>query len=85
MNTFDDVAGLVAGELRFLRAKDVCAVLDVSRQQLHRMRHSGDFISPVQVTAKVVAFRSDDVLEWMNSRKPVDNKKAERQSLLSAL
>lgn len=71
MIQFNDVAGLVAGELRFLRIKEVCKVLGVSRQQLHRMRQSGAFINPKRISANVIAFRSDDMLEWINSRETI--------------
>jgi predicted DNA-binding transcriptional regulator AlpA len=66
------INGIVEGELRFLRAKDVVAILSISRQKLHRMRISGQFITPVSV-GKCVAYRSDELLDWMNSRQRINH------------
>ncbi len=59
-------------ELRFLRPKDVAEVLGLSRQTLYRMRRSGTFISPVKIGDCSVAYRSDQLLKWMNRRELVD-------------
>lgn len=65
--------GLVEDELRFLRPKEVVAILGISRQMLWRMRKAGKFIKPVKITDYCVGFRSDELLSWMNSRQLVDN------------
>ena len=65
--------GLVEDELRFLRPKEVVAILGISRQMLWRMRKAGKFIKPVKITDYCVGFRSDELLSWMNSRQMVDN------------
>ena len=72
MIKFTDVTGLIDGELRFLRVKDVCSVLCISRQQLHRMRKAKRFICPVRLSNNVIAFRSDELLKWMNALALVD-------------
>lgn len=61
-----NICGLKENELRFLRAKDVSQILCISRQQLHRIRKAGSFIKPIRVSKNVVAFRSDELLDWMN-------------------
>lgn len=86
MTAFNEVYGLVAGELRLLRPKDVQAVLGINSQMLWRMRKAGEFISPIQISDKAIAFRSDELLTWINNREVVaDHKKAERQPHLSAI
>jgi len=65
--------GLIEDELRFLRPKEVAAILGVSRQMLWRMRKAGKFIKPVKITDYCVGFRSDELLCWMNDRQLVDN------------
>ena len=62
-------------ELRFLRPKEVAQVLGISRQQLWRMRRSGKFINPIRIGDNSVAYRSDELLEWMNSCQLVDENK----------
>lgn len=63
---------LIGDELRFLRPKEVAAILGISRQMLWRMRKAGKFIHPVKITDFCVGYRSDDLLDWMNNRQPVD-------------
>jgi predicted DNA-binding transcriptional regulator AlpA len=57
------VNGLKSDQLRFVRPKKVCRILSISHQQLWRMRQAGAFINPIQVSSKVVAFRSGVLLE----------------------
>ncbi len=64
---------LTEDELRFLRPKEVAAILGISRQMLWRMRKAGMFIKPVKITDYCVGFRSDELLCWMNNRELVDN------------
>jgi predicted DNA-binding transcriptional regulator AlpA len=59
------VNGLKSDQLRFVRPKKVCRILSISHQQLWRMRQAGAFINPIQVSSKVVAFRSGELLAWM--------------------
>ena len=55
-------------ELRFLRPKEAAQVLGISRQQLWRLGKAGSFINPVRIGDNSVAYRSDELLEWMNNR-----------------
>lgn len=72
MIEFTEVIGLKADELRLFRPRDVCTALGINSQMLWRMRKAGDFIQPIQISEKAIAFRSDNLLAWINSRKPVD-------------
>ena len=63
----EPIYGLKTGELRFLRIKEVCAILSISKQQLHRLRKKGAFIRHIRLSSNVVVFRSDELLTWMNN------------------
>ncbi len=65
--------GLKADELRFLRPKVVAEIVGVSRQQIWRMGKAGKFIPRVKISENIVAYRSDDLLDWMNNCEPVED------------
>jgi prophage regulatory protein len=54
--------------LRLLRFGDVRQRTGLSRSTIWRMERSGSFPSRVKVSVNVVAWREDEVSEWIASR-----------------
>jgi len=50
------------------RMKELVTRLGVSRSFINKMIANGEFPSPVVISASVVAWREDEILEWINSR-----------------
>ena len=66
-----DKSGLKADKFRFVRTKEVAEILGVSRQQIWRMGKAGKFIPRMKLSDNIVAYRSDNLLDWMNNCEPV--------------
>jgi len=52
----------------FLKSRDVCEILKMSRTGLHKWVKEGNFPAPVQLSKRSVAWRQSEVEEWMASR-----------------
>ena len=53
---------------QFLTPKAVCAKIAVSRATLDRLVKAGDFVSPIRITERRLAFNAADVEGWMVAR-----------------
>jgi len=51
-----------------LRRQQVEALTGLARSTIYKLIASGDFPAPVQLTAKAVAWPSDAVSAWIDSR-----------------
>jgi predicted DNA-binding transcriptional regulator AlpA len=56
------------GDLQFLRAADVCALLRISRPTLWRMRRDRQFPLPTSLSRRAIGWRRSDVESWPESR-----------------
>jgi len=54
--------------LQFLRARDLCKLLRISKPTLWRLRRRRDFPRPTGVTDRVVAWRRAEVEQWLSTR-----------------
>ena len=54
--------------MRFLRPRDVLALIGVSRTTLWRMVRAGRFPAPVRITERSAGFLQETVESWMRSR-----------------
>ena len=54
--------------MRFLRPRDVLALIGVSRTTLWRMIRAGQFPSPVRITERSAGFLQETVESWMRCR-----------------
>lgn len=63
-------AGHQPKRLAFLSLKQVIEKTALSRATLYRLRSSGDFPEPRQLSAKRVGWLLSDVEEWIESRRP---------------
>lgn len=53
---------------KILRMPQVCDLLSLSRSTIYRLIESGDFPEKIQITPRLVGFRSHDIEAWINSR-----------------
>lgn len=53
--------------IKLLSPKQVCAHISVSRSTLDRMVAAGEFPRPVRLTARRLAYRVDQVEEWLKA------------------
>jgi prophage regulatory protein len=56
---------------RIIRTRELIGIIGVSRTTLHRLRKSGGFPAPVQISQKSIGFRESEVRAWMESRTTV--------------
>lgn len=56
------------GDLQFLRAADVCALLRISRPTLWRMRRDRQFPLPTSLSPRSIGWRRVDVESWLETR-----------------
>jgi prophage regulatory protein len=61
---------------RLLKRKEVEQITTLSSASIYRLVASGDFPSQVQVSKRSVAWREEDVNEWLAQRISVSNKAA---------
>lgn len=61
------------GATRLLRPVEVYTRTGLSRMTVWRLRHLGQFPAPVQASERRVAYREDQVDEWIASRMPAAN------------
>lgn len=57
----------------FLRQSDLLQFLPFSAATLWRAVRAGTFPAPVKLSARVTAWRTSDIDEWMDSRGPEPN------------
>jgi prophage regulatory protein len=51
-----------------LRRQHVEALTGLARSTIYKLLQTGDFPAPVRLTAKSVAWRSEDVSAWIDAR-----------------
>jgi len=53
---------------RLLRIRDVLAIIGVSRASLYRLLQSGQFPRPVKISERAIAWREQEIAEWVETR-----------------
>ena len=61
----------IATPPRLLKIKDVCARVALSRASIYREEAAGRFPRRVKLTQCTVAWRENEVSNWINERQPV--------------
>lgn len=56
------------GGPRLLRQPQVTALTGVKRAQLYRLMHLGTFPNPVKIGQRAVAWREDDIRNWIDTQ-----------------
>lgn len=59
----------VLGEAEILRFKDVCRTTRMSRTTLWRLRRSGAFPPPIQLSPGLIGWRRSDLEAWFEERR----------------
>ena len=54
--------------VRILRIRDLLAQTGLSRATIHRMRTSGLFPQPFYLSTRSIAWRADEIDEWIEER-----------------
>ena len=57
-------------EVRFLRRREVERLTRLSRTSIYRKMRSGTFPLPVKLGERAVAWRADEIHDWIASRPP---------------
>jgi len=60
---------LVTDALQFLRIRDVCRLLRISKPTLWRLRRSSDFPPPTQLSDRAIGWSRDDIQTWIEARR----------------
>lgn len=55
-------------EISMLNIKQVCTKCGLSRSTIYRLMNAGDFPKAVKLTAKRIAFRVEDIENWLATR-----------------
>lgn len=55
-------------EMSMLNIKQVCTKCGLSRSTIYRLMNAGDFPKAVKLTAKRIAFRVEDIENWLTTR-----------------
>ncbi|ULJ61899.1 AlpA family transcriptional regulator [Wielerella bovis] len=55
-------------EMSMLNIKQVCTKCGLSRSTIYRLMNAGDFPKAVKLTAKRIAFRVEDIENWLATR-----------------
>lgn len=53
---------------RFVRLPTVMATVGLSRSQIYKLMSEGLFPQSVHLTSRAVAWREDQIIDWMNQR-----------------
>jgi len=61
--------GHIPGTLQFLRIRDVCQMLRISKPTLWRLRRSPDFPVPTQLSDRAIGWSRDDIQAWVATRR----------------
>jgi prophage regulatory protein len=59
----------IPGSLQFLRIRDVCQMLRISKPTLWRLRRSPDFPAPTQLSDRAIGWSRDDIQTWVAARR----------------
>ena len=59
----------ITGSLQFLRIRDVCQMLRISKPTLWRLRRSADFPAPTQLSDRAIGWSRDDIQTWVAARR----------------
>lgn len=54
--------------MQFLTPKQVCAKIALSRSTLDRLVASGEFVAPIRLTERRLAYNAEAVERWMTDR-----------------
>jgi prophage regulatory protein len=65
MSSTHEASGVV------LRARDITTRLRISRPTLWRWVRAGTFPAPIRLGANSIAWRAEDILDWLASRPTV--------------
>ena len=55
-----------------LRLREVIQVTGLARSTIYKLVRDGKFPQPVKLSARAVAWRSDDLRHWIDDRKTTD-------------
>ena len=61
---------------QMIRLKEVIALTRLCKASIYKLRKQGNFPLPIQLTQRAVGWYASDIKDWLDSRKPVDTKKA---------
>jgi predicted DNA-binding transcriptional regulator AlpA len=61
-------AELLTDPLQFLRTRDVCRLLGISKPTLWRLRRANAFPEPTELTNRVIGWRRSELEEWLSTR-----------------
>ena len=61
--------GLFANHLQFLRIRDVCRLLRISKPTLWRLRQSSDFPAPTQLSDRAIGWSRREIQTWLDTRR----------------
>ncbi len=59
----------IPGSMQFLRIRDVCQMLRISKPTLWRLRRSPDFPVPTQLSDRAIGWSRDDIQTWVAARR----------------
>ena len=62
--------------MQIIRLPEVMAITQLCKASIYKLRKQGHFPLPVQLTQRAVGWHLQDIKDWLDSRKPVDTKKA---------
>ena len=62
--------------MQIIRLPEVMEITQLCKASIYKMRKHGDFPLAVQLTQRAVGWDFQDIIDWLDSRKPVDTKKA---------
>ncbi len=57
---------------RIVRTKEVCKILSIGRNTLHKLRKTGDFPACIVLGERAVEWKLSDIKCWIESR-PISN------------
>ena len=61
-------AEVTTDPLQFLRTREVCRLLGISKPTLWRLRRANAFPEPTELTDRVIGWRRSEVEEWLLTR-----------------
>lgn len=56
---------------QIVRPRNLPAIVGLSRTSIWRLERSNDFPKRIRLSAGAVGYRTDEILEWLNSRQIV--------------
>jgi prophage regulatory protein len=61
----------MATEVRLIRLRELLGIVGLGKSRVYELVRSNEFPEPVRLTMKAVAWRSDEIQQWIDSRPPV--------------